>query len=455
MEMSLEKASEEYVFRRKHGKIHIKKYIGKGGKIEIPQFIGGMPVTKIDFFAFSGSGVTEVIIPDGIRFIGTAAFSRCKKLKKVALLGKIDKCDYNVFYDSALEEIEGIEFLSGTHINIGSFKKTPFYEANQTLIIGDKLIWCRDDSEVINVPDRVRRIGYCAFWSSKAKKIVLPKGLIEIGNLAFLSAGIEEIDIPDSVERVGTGALSDCRLLKEIRLPLDFGRRIGWSDFLDLSNKVINDTQIDPPSDDDVLVYDDVSCIVCSDAMRYSPYRVREKQVFPKRLEYLKYAGLLLSAKVNVLRNDTFIVGVRAKDNVDFPGFGSNLERRFTIVFELDNVCAEVLFWLPFVPYWRRRGCNSPKRYTLTGFYKRCLVNCKDGRFFDFEEYDGHILEQDIPFRIKAEIAYKRFSSSYRLSDEAKENYKRYFTFHRKKLRAVLDKLQDEDMKRFFTETIL
>ncbi len=453
MEMSLEKASEEYVFRRKHGKIHIKKYIGKGGKTEIPQFIGGMPVTMIGPYAFDGSDITEITIPDGIRCIGTAAFARCKKMKKVAILGKINKCD---FYDSALEEIEGIEFLSGTHINIGSFKKTPFYEANQTLIIGDKLIWCRDDSEVINVPDRVRRIGYCAFWSSKAKKIVLPKGLKEIGNLAFLSSGIEEIDIPDSVERVGTGALSDCRLLKEIRLPRDFGRRIGWSDALDLSNKVINDTQIDPPSDDDVLVYDDVSCIVCSDAMRYSPYRVREKQVFPKRLEYLKYAKLILSAKVNVLRNDTFIIGIKANSAVDFPNFERNAERRFTIIFELDNACAEVLFWLPFVPYyWRRGDFDSPQRYILTDFYEKCLVNCKDGRFFDFEEYDGHILEQDIPFRIKAEIAYKRFRSSYRLSDEAKENYKRYFTFHRKKLRAALDKLQDEDMKRFFTETIL
>ncbi len=452
MEMSLEKASEEYVFRRKHRKIHITKYIGKGGKTEIPQFIGSMPVTMIDFSAFNGSGVTEVIIPDGIRCIGTAAFARCKELKKVTILGRIDKCDYNVFYDSALEEIEGIEFLSGTHINIGSFEKTPFYEANQTLIIGDKLIWCRDDSEVINVPDHVKRIGYRAFRSSKAKKIVLPKGLKEIDNLAFYEASIEEIDIPDSVERVGTCALNECRQLKKIRLPRDFGRRIGWND-LGLSNKVINDTQINPPSDNDVLVYDDVSCIVCRHARK--PKRVRDKQIFPKRLEYLKYAKLLLSAKVNVLRNDTFIIGIKANSAVDFPGFGSNLERRFTIIFELDNAYAEVLFWLPFVPYWRCGGYNSPKRYILTKFYKRCLVNCKDGRFFDFEEYDGHILEQDIPFRIKTEIAYKRFTSSYRLSDEAKENYKRYFTFHRKKLRAALDKLQDEDMKRFFTETII
>ncbi len=455
MEISLEKASEEYVFRRKHGKIHITKYIGKGGKIEIPQFIGGMPVTMIGPFAFRCSGVTEVIIPDGVRYIGDMAFVDCNELKKVTILGKIGKCDFCVFRHSAIEEIEGIEFLAGIHIKAESFKETPFYEANETLIIGDELIWCRDDSEVINVPDNVRRIGYFAFYSSKAKKIVLPKGLKEIDNLAFNNASIEEINIPASVERLGGSALYECRQLKKIRLPLDFGRRIGWNT-LDLSNNVIIDTQINPPSDDDVLVYDDVSCIVCSHAMVDNRRRVREKQIFPKRLEYLKYAELILSAKVNVFRNDTFIIGTKKNGISSFPWFAQNAERRFTIVFKLDNAYAEVLFWLPFVPYyWRRGDFDSPQRYILTDFYEKCLVNCKDGRFFDFEEYDGHILEQDIPFRIKAEIAYKRFSSSYRLSDEARENYKRYFTFHRKKLRTVLDKLQDEDMKRFFTETIL
>lgn len=452
MEMSLEKASEEYVFHRKHGKIHIKKYIGKGGKTEIPQFIGGMPVTMIGDFAFHGSGVTEVIIPDGVRRIGDMAFYHCNELKNVTILGKIDKCDFRVFHDSAIEEIKGIEFLLGIHFDALNLEKTPFYEANKTLIIGDELIWCRDDSEVVKVPDHVRRIGYLAFRSSKAKKVVLPKGLKEIENLAFNDADIEEIDIPDSVEKMGGNALGDCHRLKKIRLSLDFGRRIGWDDYLGLSNNVINDTQINPPSDDDVLVYDDVSCIVCSEALR--DYHLREKQIFPKRLEYLKCAELLLSAKVNVFRNDTFVV--EKKVNYTYmPSFAYNTERRFTIIFELDNVCAEVLFWLPFVPYWRFRYYNSPERFSLTSFYERCLVNGKDGRFFDFEEYDGHILEQDIPFRIKAEIAYKRFKSDYRLSDEAKENYKRYFTFHRKKLRTVLDKLQDEDMKRLFTETIL
>jgi len=451
MEMSLEKASEEYVFRRKHGKIHIKKYIGKGGKTEIPQFIGGMPVTVIGDFAFDSSGVTEVIIPDGVRRIGSIAFNHCNALKKVTILGKINKCNFCTFRNSALEEIEGIEFLAGIHVTAESFRETPFYEANETLIIGDELIWCRDDSEVVKVPNHVRRIGYLAFRSSKAKKVVLPKGLKEIENLAFYNADIEEIDIPDSVEKMGGNALGDCHRLKKIRLPSDFGRRIGWDDYLGLSNNIINDTQINPPSDDNVLIYDDVSCIVCREALR--DYHIREKQVFPKRLEYLKDAALLLSAKVNVFRNDTFVVEKKVFYTY-MPSFAYNTERRFTIIFELDNVRAEVLFWLPFVPY-RQWGYNSPQRFSLTGFYERCLINGKDGRFFDFKEYDGHILEQDIPFRIKAEIAYKRFKSDYRLSDEAKENYKRYFTFHRKKLRAVLDKLQDENMKRFFTETIL
>ena len=41
--------------------------------------------------------------------------------------------------------------------------------------------------------------------------------------------------------------------------------------------------------------------------------------------------------------------------------------------------------------------------------------------------YDGNILDQEIPFRIKAEIAYMRCNSGYRLSEAAIDNYKNYY----------------------------
>ena len=86
MEMTLEQAEKKFVLRRKHGKIHIKKYIGSGEKVVIPRYIGGLPVTKIDSWALSAMtydlDVNEIVIPDTVRYIGSAAFDFCKSLKK-------------------------------------------------------------------------------------------------------------------------------------------------------------------------------------------------------------------------------------------------------------------------------------------------------------------------------------------------------------------------------------
>ena len=56
-------------------------------------------------------------------------------------------------------------------------------------------------------------------------------------------------------------------------------------------------------------------------------------------------------------------------------------------------------------------------------------------------------LAQEIPFRIKAEIAYMRCNSGYRLSEAAIDNYKNYFTYHRKKLDKLLEKDKYRELK--------
>lgn len=455
MIMSAEKASEEYLFRRKHEKIHLTKYIGKGGCVEIPQFIDGLPVTSVEWNTFYEADVSEVIIPDGVRRLGNMAFAYCKSLKKITLQGRIDDCYFAVFRESGLEEIEGIEYLSGSRVSSVCFAGTPFYDANETLIIGDRLVWCRDDSETIIVPENVKRIGYLAFYSSKAKKIILPDGLEQIENLAFYNAAVTEMHIPDSVVKAGGGIFGGCSQLKKIRLPQDFGRRKGWHSYLPIlrsaGGTVMNDTQLYPPTSDDVLVYDNVSCITCENSFRYSPFQMRDKQIFPERLEYLKHVRLLASAAINVFRNDSFAA---EREECVFRDMARMLSsRRFLIVFDLDDTYAEVLFFFPFVPHYSNHWYEAFS--DMLEFYDKCLVNGKDGRFFDFERYDGHILEQNIPFRIKAEIACMRFKSGYRLSDDARKAYKQYFSYHRKKLNAILDKFGNEDMRRIFEADVI
>ncbi|MDE6672883.1 MAG: leucine-rich repeat domain-containing protein [Ruminococcus sp.] len=422
MKISYENALKEYVFRRKHGKIHIKKYIGNGGKVEVPQFIGEFPVTKIELFAFAQSEITEIIIPDGVRYISSLVFSKCEKLKKITFQGRIDYCFY-AFCDSAIEEVVGTEYLIGCSER--SFSDTPFYENTETLIIGDKLVWCREKSDVIHVPDYVKTIGYNAFKDSVAKKIILPENLEKIDSLAFHNSSIREIYIPDSVTEFYGTSLSCCDNLEKIRLPEDFARRKNWTYLSSMNKKhpVINDTQLYENSDDDVLIYENVSCIATRDVYLWNPLRLREKQIFPERLEYIKHISIFGDAKVNIFRNDTFTIEKSENIFHKFSWNFSNYNRRFRIIFDFNEVYAEILFWIPYVPYSTYEDIIDSE---LLEFYENCFVNDKDGKFLDLNFYDSHILEQDIPKRIKSEIASERLRSGYRLTEKSADNYRKY-----------------------------
>lgn len=450
MEMTIEQAEQEYQLKRRHGKIHIKKYIGSGGKVVVPRLIDGMPVTMICNFAFSNCyGITEAVLPDTVKYVGISAFVGCKNMKKITLCAKT-YIESNVFFNSGLEEVNGLEYLAGGCVDANVFMQTPFFEKNETLMIGDRLLWSRSEAETFNVPSHIRAIGRYAFRNSKIKHINFPEGLNEIGNLAFYGSDLVSVRIPDSVEKFGILVFAGCKALTDIQLPMDFGRRKGWDSDNFFVRPVINDTLITDDNDkDDVLVYKDVSCITSYSAVPFYRRKLREKQVFPERLEYLKRPRLLSSAHVNVFRNDDFIVEKQeAVFTYDYFFHPDNRRKRFMIVFDLKDVYAEVLFYFPMMPY----GAVWKDHLELSDFYGRCITNGSDGRFFDFELYDGHILEQVIPFRIKAEIAYLRCTGKYRLTAEAMQRYREYFRLHRKKLERILKKSTDIKIKEFFEE---
>ena len=202
-------------------------------------------------------------------------------------------------------------------------------------------------------------------------------------------------------------------------------------------------------NNDDVLIYKDVRDIICKSTVYRDRYKPREKQIFPERLEYLKNPKLLAYAFVNVFRNDSFKVGdvqeVFDKEFI-YRTYCRDGRRRFKLIFDLADSYSEVLMYFPALPFVNGKNMHPE----LTEFYNACVTNGSDGRFFDFEMYDGHILEHDIPFRIKAEIACERCSSGYRLSESALSGDREYFRFHRKKLYRLLQKNGYEKMKAFF-----
>lgn len=81
------------------------------------------------------------------------------------------------------------------------------------------------DITEIKIPNKidekkVTQIGKNSFWGKEyLTRVILPEGIIHIGDAAFFKChNLEYINIPDSVETIGTGAFSACKLTT-IHLP--------------------------------------------------------------------------------------------------------------------------------------------------------------------------------------------------------------------------------------------
>ena len=77
--------------------IIITRYSGQGRAVIIPATIEGYPVTGIGRNAFNGQGIISVIIPEGVRNIGSAAFEDCTRLTSVILPSTLKSIGVSTF----------------------------------------------------------------------------------------------------------------------------------------------------------------------------------------------------------------------------------------------------------------------------------------------------------------------------------------------------------------------
>ncbi|MBQ7827673.1 MAG: leucine-rich repeat protein [Clostridia bacterium] len=220
--------------------------------IVIPETIGGVPVISLVRDAFYGStkGIKsisfpstlryirddvligggesgEIILPEGLEYIGSCAFAGTN-LKKVYLPSSVTFIHDNAFYESPMVVIFGEE---GSYAETYAAEKgIPFNEENPDPI---NLAYEITDGEVmitdctipfgeIVIPETiggcpVTKIGDGAFKDdTQIGGVTLPDTLREIGNEAFANCfNLVEITLPDSVTHIGERAFEgDFQLTK-------------------------------------------------------------------------------------------------------------------------------------------------------------------------------------------------------------------------------------------------
>lgn len=196
----------------------------------IPGEIDGYTVTKISPYAFNGSNIETVTLPDTIEMIGEGAFKNCKKLKSVHGL---ENCNglkeikaYTFSYCEALQEISfpnTIESMGSSAFEECTNLRYVYGLENCTKLkeIQTMAFMACEKLEKIRLPEGLEIIGESAFrfCSDNLRNINIPSSVTSIGNMAFaICLSLKEVDIPASVESIGFMAFYFCYSLEEINV---------------------------------------------------------------------------------------------------------------------------------------------------------------------------------------------------------------------------------------------
>ena len=155
-------------------------------KLVIPEEINGHKVTGIEEKALGYINVSEITLPESIKYLKKLAIWRCKLLKSINIPGGLTYIGNDNFY-----ECESLENLK---IDCPELKLT--YNS----INGNGLK---------SIDLNVKSIGEGAFAYGSIKNVTLHEGIESIGADAFKGTDIKDIEIPSTVKSIGTGAFSD------------------------------------------------------------------------------------------------------------------------------------------------------------------------------------------------------------------------------------------------------
>lgn len=187
-------------------------------------------------WAFAGSGLEEIVIPDNVRLISDNLFNNCSLLTS-AVIGNGAKASE----DSLSNMFEGCSSLKSVVIgnNITEIYRTMFKNLTnlESVTIGNGVKTIREGAfqncsslESIDIPDSVTAIEAYAFEDDiNLVSVRFSKNLQKIGYEAFWNCNnLASLDLPEGLEIIESSVFANAHALKEVVLPASLKRLGSW-----------------------------------------------------------------------------------------------------------------------------------------------------------------------------------------------------------------------------------
>ena len=199
------------------------------GSVSVPETVTNngteYSVTKIGEYAFQGSAVTSVSMPECITSIGQYACNECGSLETVVLPTNLDDFSgWCIFRNCRnLKNIaipENVtEIPNGTFIDCSSLAAITIPQGVGE--IGSNAFYGCSSLTSIEIPEGVKYLYEQVFNGCTAlESVKLPQNLLQIGKNCFYNCGaLSDISLPSSIEIIGEGAFYNCENLASPTLP--------------------------------------------------------------------------------------------------------------------------------------------------------------------------------------------------------------------------------------------
>ncbi len=167
----------------------------------------GTIVIAINAFTNNGKNLKSIVLPEGLKIIGSSAFSSLYSLSQINIPSSVVSIGNNAFGSTDLYE------------NQSNWENGGFYIDNWLLAVDDvKMTEFTVKEGTVGVSDGKSDTSLFPSKATSISSLTLPSTLKYIGNRSFARLKITSLELPETLETMKEGAFMTCAFLESVNL---------------------------------------------------------------------------------------------------------------------------------------------------------------------------------------------------------------------------------------------